>query len=206
MPMIMMKNSIVQLTFEGRHDGQQTLTTMSYQYVDDATVIDAKPVLQAFGNVALGAGHVWEKYLQCLSVDVGDLLPYVQLIGPPRYAYIAATIVPENGLLTGPCLPANTAQVVTRRGDIADRRNISTLHLPGVPVAAVENSFLLPAQQALLQSFVDQSCQAIVTPTGQLFVPVAYRRSDPAFSRKVTEGFVQNTVRVVRRRTVGVGA
>jgi len=103
-------------------------------------------------------------------------------------------------------MPSNTAQVVTRRGDLADRRNVSTLHLPGVPVAQVVDSFLTITQQDILQSFGVSMLQEFVTPGGAELRPVAFRRVDPVASRPLTETFPQETVRILRRRTVGLGA
>ena len=206
MPMIILPESIAQLTFQGTHDGQQVMTVMSYKSKNTAIITNGRPVLESLLNIAAQPLGLYEKYLACISSDVKAVVPYVQLVANARYAYITPAGAGTDGDIAGPCMPANTAQVVTRRGEIADRRNISSLHLPGVPVAAVVDSFLTAVHMAKLQEFGTASCQAIVTSDGTEWQPVAYRRTSPGDSRQLVEAYVQNTVRVVRRRTVGLGA
>lgn len=198
-------NSIVQLTFEGLHDGQRTITVMSYINDTLTPVADGQAQVASFLSSVMGVGGLYESYQACCSVDVKNIRAYGQVIELNRYAYIQAMGDGGDGAALGACMPANTAQVVTRRGELADRRNISTLHLPGVPISAVADSFLTDPQIAILQSFVDVSLLPIITVGGAELNPCAFRRADPVGSRHLTMGFVQNTVRILRRRTVGVG-
>lgn len=203
--MIIQPNAIISVSFEGRHDNQQTITVMNYRYMGISTIVNGRPVLDSLLSIIAQPGGLYDTYINTISQDVKDIRPYVQLIAPTRYAYITPGVAGQDGALPGACMPSNTAQTVTRRGEIADRRNISSLHLPGVPVASVTDSTLTPEHMVALLGFATKSVEAIVAAGGVELQPVAYRRVDYGFSRILTEAFVQPTVRVVRRRTVGLG-
>lgn len=198
--------SILQVVFEGKHDGQQVISVMSYIYDDLTTKPDGRAEIVSVLSQVMAPDGLYEKYIACVSVDVSDIRCYGQFITPIRYAYVRAVGDGVSGANAGPCLPSNTAQVVSRRGDLADRANISDIHLPGVPVGAVISSELTGPQLTLLQSFGTASVQPYVSATGGNYQPVAFHRESPVLSRKLTESFPQDTVRVMRRRTVGLGA
>lgn len=205
MPYLLVPDAIVQVTFEGIHDGQQTITTLNYKNVNTSPVIDGRLQVASLLDNITAAGGLYDLYCLCLSQDVQNIRIYGQVITPTRYAYVQGTNAGGNGSIPGPCMPANTAQVVTRRGDIADHHNISDLHLPGVPIASVLDSKLTVQQLVALQTFLDESLRSYVTAGGASLVPVAFNRTTPSTSRELIEGYPQDTVRIVRRRTVGLG-
>jgi hypothetical protein len=179
---------------------------MSYRTRNETTITNGRPTLESFLNIIAQPGHLYDLYRDCVSQDVIDIRPFVQLVELARYAYISPNVPGEAGKIVGACMPANTAQVITRRGEIADRHNVSSLHLPGVPVASVINSFLTDAHRLVMTPFANKSVESVVASDGTIFSPCAYRRDNPAESRVLLEAFPQTTVRILRRRTVGLGA
>lgn len=196
--------AVLAISIEGRQDNQQVITTLHYRLLDNSLGDGRAAALAMMSNLQQG-GDLFDAYKACLCDAVTDLTMYAQWVTPQRFAYVVSPEAPAMGVIGTAPLPANVAQVVTRRGEEANRRSISTLHLPGVPVAAVVGGILDGAQKALLQDFADIACDANILVGGATLQPCAFTRLAPDTSKLLVEGFPQDTVRVMRRRTVGLG-
>lgn len=199
-------NSIFQITFEGSLYGQQVMTVMTYRFAapadgDGPTITT---YMKDYVNTALTG--LYATYRACLSVDVVDLVQYYQWITPTRYAYDFLVPTARTGAIAQPAGAANLAQVVTRRGELAQRDNISNLHLPGIPQSVYEAGIITDGGHLdLLSTFVNTSTAQPSPAAGQTLYPSAFKRSSPADSAVLVTGIVGLTVRDMRRRTVGVG-
>jgi len=199
--------SIMAVSAVGKMNGQETITTVHYRYANlTGTIPDGRAAIIYVLTQIRMAGGWFEKYLACISGAVTGIQLYGQWITNTRYAYATDGVAAASGDLAATVMPQNVAMVVTRRGDLADRKNISTLHLPGVPASEVAAGVLSLDQQIALNDFANASIQPFVLTGGQELYPCAFNRNDPSFSRILTESFAQQTVRVMRRRTVGLGS
>lgn len=199
--------SIMAVSAVGTMNGQETITTVHYRYANlTGTIPDGRAaIMTVLAAIRLPDGW-FSKYLDCMSSTVKNVQLYGQWITNTRYAYATDGEPALDGDIAGDAMPQNVAMVVTRRGDLADRHNISTLHLPGVPLDFVVNGNLTDDAIAALEEFANATLQDFVLISGQELKPCAFRRSDPPVSRMLTEAFAQRTVRVMRRRTVGLGS
>lgn len=198
--------AVLQVTFEGLLYGQQVMTVMNYLY-DDTVPIDGPDAILAareFVNTA-GTG-LYAAYRTCLSEDVTFLMQHYQWITPQRYAYVTFIPAAREGVIASPAGTANIAAVVTRRGQLAARDQISNLHLPGVPQGSVTNGLLSVGLLDDLDTFGETSLEPLPNGAFLEMVPVAFKRSAPANSRRLYTSYPQATARDMRRRTVRVGS
>lgn len=196
----------LQIVFRGFLDGQEVITTMSYNRRAATPHADGGALLTNYLNKVIEAGEVFGKYIAAISSGVTDIGVFGQWTDPTRYAYKYANNAVTAGAIAGACMPSNVAACVTRRGDLAVRSNISNLHLPGLPVAAVTDSIISPAHMVLLLDFANQSLAPLIEDDGDIADPVAYHRAEPDVSAVLVDAYAHNISRVQRRRTVGVGS
>lgn len=198
-------NAVMQLQFEGRHEGQQVMTVMTYR-LQETVAIDGPGV---FGEVMLnidgGATDLYNRWVSAISEDVVEISIAMQWIEPVRYAYQLFFGAFTEGQLDNPTMPPNMAQTVTRRSLNTGRSTISNLKLPGVPRAEVVGGFLTPAQVVRLDAFAQASKQEIPLSTGGKLIPTTFHRSAPSLGEILTLAHAHNTVRTMHRRTVGLG-
>ena len=102
---------------------------------------------------------------------------------------------------------SNVAQTIERRGAIANKRNISSLHIPlAVDTTTVALGELTSAQLILANAVASASFGQVVTTTGDTLDFVINNDSAAlgGFS-VIVQAFAQTTTRVMRRRTLRVG-
>jgi len=207
MPYDITTNSVLQIQYEGRHAGQQVMNVMTYVYDGGAVTEDGPLVVDEIDFDTTQAGKMWDLWLDCLSHDVQDCVRYYQWIHPIRYAYVLkGNDVVTEGNVAGDALPPNCSQAVTRRTNFAGREETSTLKLPGVPADMVLGGFIIDAHLTTLQLFVDESCKEIPLGSGSKLVPIPWNKISPGSANQIRVGYAHNTVRTMRRRTVGLGS
>lgn len=200
--------SVLEIVFEGRLLGQQTITSFSYLFDTGSalSIPDGRAaVVEALATVEV-VGGLLDKYLACCSDQLVDVKAYGQWITPVRYAYVSGTRALDTGSLAQLANTPNVAGVITRRGEIADRRNISSTHMPAIPASSYGAGVVSGGQVALYETLLDEMLVNLTVAPGAVLYPCAFHRALPPASRVLKEGFVEPTVRVMRRRTVGVGS
>lgn len=206
MPYEIGTNAVLQIQFEGRHAGQQVMNVMTYVYDGEETTEDGPLVIDEIDGLINPAGKLFDCWLQCLSSDVAPCLRFYQWIHPIRYAYVTKGAGDNaQGGGDAPSLPPNCSQVVTRQTNFAGREEVSTLKLPGVPMGAVVDGFILDPQMTLLNQFVIESCKVITLSSGSKMVPIPWNRTNPGTANQLRTGYAHNTVRTMHRRSVGLG-
>lgn len=206
MPYVVAPGSIMNITFQGFLHGQEVMTSMHYFLSSEAgedggnAIGEARVVVNTVGT---GLYRLW---LNCMSNQVIDIAQFFQWITPTRFAYQTFEAALRTGSIDEEAQIPNIAQVVTRRGELAGRHNVSNLHLPGLPTGRVDSGFLTNAQLTELQAFVTKSCEVIPLASGAVLKACAFNRAAPASSALLVQGYVQPTSREMRRRTVGLGS
>lgn len=198
---------IVEVVFEGRHEGQQVMSVMHYQNTTPGIDADARPALVSLVSQFQAPGRLFDCWRSALSVHVTDMVVNAQLIRGNRFANIFQVPAIDHGGIAGDCNPTNTAVAITRQGEAANRHNIGTIHMPGVPLSFLNNSLLQAAGFGLYSAFALESLQTYVTIAGGLtLVPVLYNRRSYLDSARPVTAEVQNFARTMHRRTVGLGS
>ena len=204
-------NDVFLITMLGRYAGQRVMLTHTYMVtntgpgVDDVLAMDS--LLTAVRGGA-GGGDILESAYR-VSVGTNYTLEEItcqKIAGIRTVKRSFARNVPGNGGAAS--LTGNIAAVVTLRTVLAGRTQVSNKHIGPVPdvVGLVTGGFITGAydanltvtKNALLVGFTD----AVL---GVTWAPCIYHRGSIALPSQVTTGVVQQTVRVMRRRTVGQG-
>lgn len=130
-----------------------------------------------------------------------------QWIDPTRYAYIRALPVKTAGTVAGDAAPQNVAVSVTLKTDNAGRHAVGRTQFAGVAAAAVDDGSVNPAVKGGLQTIVTDILMGPYTigDPAESFGLCILNRGAPGQSILVTDAIAQDSVRVMRRRTVGLG-
>lgn len=196
------------ITIKGELSAQTILSTFWYEctgLIPIVTVQDAYTFLAAeFAKL----NGMLVKFTDACPADYTCNELWVQCISPNR---IAKRVVTKNivGGDAFDAMTANVAAVVLRRGEQADRKNVSTLHVPlAVDGNNVDAGVLDPAgikvQLALLAA---EMLVTLDSGAGDTFIPVVWNPETGglAAGKPIVTTLVEETSRVMRRRTVRLG-
>lgn len=203
-------NDIYLITFQGRLSNQVIMSTFWYKMTQlgpEATVLD---VYQTLRTQTTAGGALQAKLLNALPVSYGLEQVWFQKIYPTRImkgVYIDNSV----GAFAAPADTANLAAVIERRAEKADRRSVSTLHVP-LPNAntigsegIITDALYKNALDALALQMVQEIVGAGAVPSK--FRPIVFnpRALQILTDREIVQCTTQTTIRVMRRRTVGLG-
>lgn len=205
MAYVINSGSIIELAAEYMVNGQQCINLFHYKFVTGAPLPNGRTAIQTVldGLDMLG---IQTQHAACLSSLVGDITWYGQWIHPTRYAYAIWNAGPKTASGPNTMQPVNVGASITKKGEIAARSNVGTTHMGGVPAPWVVASMITAAGLAQYNLLASRMTQGFLLPTTQEFQPVLFSKSAPATSAPIFEAFAQDTSRVERRRTVGVGS
>jgi len=207
MPYPVVTGSILELTLEGRHEGQQIMNVFHYKLTSPATLTNGRDAIAAVLIGADAPGGLAALWRACLSIQVTDLTMRGQWIVPERFAYVRLALTGGSGSVAGDAMPVNTAITVTRRGQEANRQSVGSTHIGGVPAGAITNGQLNVLFLDAYDAFAAKTIQPLLSldPAYEMS-PILFNKEAPGDS-KVPEAYTLNTyARVMRRRTVGVGS
>lgn len=107
---------------------------------------------------------------------------------------------------------ANLAAVITRRGELANRRNVSTLHcpLPDASIVCTDGLITDAGYKTDLGDLAAEIKKDITPPApwaGSTFKPVVFQPGPPPgpMTNYIVQTVISPQARVMRRRTVGLG-
>ena len=200
---------IIETQLLGSLAGQRTRNVLHW-VVESVTgpAIDMAAFSAGFDARLRAAGQLYDRIRQFAPNNLDLSTRTFQQIWPTRY--IKETIVSAyTGANVSPAQTANVAGVVTKFGEIARRKDIGSLHVvaPGLSPGATNGSFDA-ANQTLLNAIaltIKADVLFTVTTTDFVLAPVIYHRTDPGNPTPLFTAAARSTVRVMRRRTVGVG-
>lgn len=104
--------------------------------------------------------------------------------------------------------PPNVAAVITLKTDKAGRDQVANKHLGAVPLGFYVAGILTEDAINVYDNVAASLTNTIPVSNGADefdLIPVIYHRSGLTTSDTITQRQVNNTVRVMRRRTVGLG-
>lgn len=199
------------LTFNGVMHSQTILNTFWYQ-VKSLTGAE-KPLDQLTQAFFADLEYVAleSDFLACLPETYSLRETWFQQITPTRQRKGILERALDGGIAAQGNV-TNIAAVISRHGTGASRHDNGRIHLP-VPSGTtyIENGLLTAAHKVTLQLLADQMLQPIsVTVDASVYelVPIlAWRINEAPFwgSLEVESTNVQDTSRVMRRRTLGLG-
>lgn len=200
-------NAVVAVTYKGTLCGQTTLNTVHYRVSNPSTIPVVADEMDELANrfTAVGALDILTAYRGCLPDNMTVNYVRLQPVYPVRYRAVQKNI----GLpgLADSSFVSNLQASITWVTELAGRNQTGGIRIPQGP-NNVDNGKWLGAWQNVLM-LLGESLSSLVNAGqgGGSYLPVIYHRSVNAFPKyqDVTSFIVQDTVRVIRRRTVGLG-
>jgi hypothetical protein len=201
---------VVAVTFEGRVQAQRTLTTFMIRRaspVDNNTTVIQDLDEITFHTQPDGGGADWLEtaFLAACSIDFVLDNIVAQQITPTR-SVKRVRVSGGPGTNAGGCEVTNICGVLTKRTNFGGRKQVGSVHMPGMPTLGATNGVLTAGQKLLYDNFATALKQAWIVPvSGTSYNNILYHRGLVPNYDIVTDVFTQDTVRTMRRRTVGVG-
>lgn len=199
-------NMLAQITFDGQLCGQLILNSFCYQLTTRDPTKDVVDETAALYTRVTQANGVQKRFLNVVppSYEMNNII--IQMVAPTR---LRSTKIGVGvfGLSAFDANTANTAMVVTREGDFASRKAQSSLHIPYSNLDNTNTDGTISA--GLLSGLNLLAAQMILTLVGagtSEWTPVIRNKPFTAINATtITGAFGQKTIRIMRRRTVGVG-
>jgi len=200
----------IQVRVLGTLLGQKTVNTFYYQIVIPSITADPITACQSWADTwGSGAVSPFLSFLECCPQNYTADTIEVQKIYPERFRPTRNNIgLP--GTRPNDAQTANVSAVITRAGIQAGRAFVGSLHIPGV-AEADQNGGLIGNTLFTKMGTLGSKMLNAFTDTFQATVgnPVLYhwRRPPLAYVNPslLYTTIPQRTIRVMRRRTVGVG-
>lgn len=201
---------IIRLNAVGSVFGQRIMLTLPYGVQQITGPQPEADVCNELLNEVRGGGggDLFESlYLSCLPVDYQLVKWVAQKTNPIRYAYVK---VNRNtpGTHAGACEETNLAAVITMSGYLAGRDQIANKHIGPLPGGATvrADGELVIAYKALLDTLGTALASTVLLPgTGVTLAPCIPHAAAPGTYSTIADNETQDTIRVMRRRTVRVG-
>ena len=133
----------------------------------------------------------------------------IQRVYPTRSPYKRYNATYAGNYPTGTCLTPNISAVVTKQSEAAGRGRAGALHVPGISSDAILDGRLSAGMRAAMDTFASFVDDPYVPVGGSLYMltPGMFnpRLGAGANFKAVVTAYTEDTVRVMRRRTVGLG-
>jgi len=200
-------NDIVQVTVEGRKDGQTLLNVFHYRCTVAPSTGTPAENIQAFldQDWEVDTGRLEPLWTAVMPDDYNLRLVKGQRVSPTRSAYVEKFLVDNGDIAAFQMDTANLAWVFVKQTELAGRRGRGTTHmlLPGYDwILNGELSAEGATERTNLVGAIDDT---IVVVAGGTYEPILYHPGfSPNFSR-ITHCTIKQEIRTMRRRTVGRG-
>jgi len=203
------QNDVIALTLWYDLDNQTLLNTFHYQYRGATPIADGPAALQELMTLFSADAA---QYVQNAIPYQTDLLTLVkataQLIYPGRWRAEVKVlgIVGEVDHTEDGALPANVCLSISRFSREAYRGASGRIQVPGLTGTQVVNSRIAPGAVTNWGTAATTLHNSITDSLGNVWTPVLFRsKATPPVANEVIGVFVQDTSRVMHRRTVRVG-
>lgn len=193
------------ITFSGSLFAQRILNTFWYQ----VSALTGTPNTTSFGtalNTAItGAATLKTAFLDCCPDNYNLDQTWIQFIDPVR---VVKSVFNDNlpGTWGADTDTANVAGVITRRGNLAGRKRVGSLHVPiSSDPTAITDGILVPGLLARMATLASEL--PIALGVGSLGQVNPILRNGPLTTdvTLIDSAFTHNEVRTMRRRTLGRG-
>jgi len=197
------------LTLEGDCNDQKIMLTHTYEVTALTGSTDEGVVSEDLAErvSTAGADILETPYLNCMASNYTLLGIHAQKIWPERYRrYTLPRSVAGN--IANPALTSNVNAVISLHTTLAGRSQVSNKHVGPAPATAgwFTSGEITVGYKAVLDVLRTALLNAVGAAGWYTMTPCIFHRADVIpKSDYLSAGSVMNTVRVMRRRTVGVG-
>lgn len=197
---------IVSITFMGRLFGQRVMNVLHYRVTASSTdptyegaaykLAAAMQVGTASPGLSMLAAQGPEYRLESIRC---------QLVHPVRERYVEYP-VNNSGTNAGNCTSPNVSAVIIKKAAAITRHGLGTFHLPGIPETGYVAGALTGAYTTLMTTIAAKLLND-VTPVLEVLTvqPVLWTPADGIVYFPLVTAYVIPTLRIMRRRTVGLG-
>lgn len=198
--------SVLEVTIETQVASQTCLTLLHYR-LGTIGVPDGLAAIDAFDAVFNGDGFdsVVNRYADCLAQNVTIVALRYQWIYPLRYTRVTKSPGTTSGAVSSDASPPATAAALTKRAQLAGRKNRGTVHMPGVPLSFLNGGIVTGPGLAAYNSLCIVLSNPISVSGGAPTTPIILNRTTPTTSQDVVSCSPESTLRTMRRRVVGRG-
>lgn len=205
-------DDIFLVTFKGECANQTILNTFYYRIDELGTAplptdYQAQTIL-ADALTAGGADILQTPFINCMPQNYTLSEVWVQKVFPARYRkYVEAEAA--EGTIAADALATNLAAVVSRFGIQANRHNIGSLHVGPIPTGSTwqVDGQITSTYKALLITLGSAMLEVVdLLGSNKIkWVPVLFAATGTPVHNDIVTTVAQDTVRTMRRRTVGLG-
>lgn len=210
MARIVPNNAILQVTFRQRWNQQEILNVLHWRLgVTGGGTVDGDNIQTVMHTwLAVRVGNFVSQLKNMNHVEWTYLSEQYQWLWPLRYTPTFDSETFGNGNKAGTPLPQNVCSVLTKKGVVADRHNIGRIHFSGRTTADHLNGSISAPHVTELANIainLEQAIDVSEVPNATLMRPIIFNRVNPDQSVLLDGLTIMTTMRVIRRRTVGVG-
>lgn len=202
MPYPVADGSILEVTIQGRHNDQTVLSLFHYRLVGSLGLPDGEAAIDTFDAEFQAAGGIADQYVACCSNEYLSTRIHYQWIYNLRYHKKDFAGRNGDGKIAVPAHPQNVGSAITKWNNRASRHSRGTLHMPAVPQTFTTAGRLNGVGLLTYQTLATLLNQTLVTGTME---PVLLNKANPSLSLLIDGATVEETSRINRRRTVGLG-
>ena len=210
--MLLVNGDLINLSVVGTLYGQRVMTSYGFRVMSVSGAIDSREAQDKLNDaVATNTGtNLLSTYQDITTDDLEINQIWSQIVRPIRMRKSVKNVALQ-GFISALNGTPNIAAVITRKSDLASRSSISNLHIPAAPtdLTNMSEGVFTPAYRTKLDAHAFESYDTInVSWFGNSFnvkgVIINKASADPNW-QEITAHSINHNMRVMRRRTVGLG-
>lgn len=207
MPIPAAVGQIFQITFNGQVANQVLMNTFHFRLDVVGAAQNVDQVADEINTKITAGTELFQKFLDCMPPEYLALSRWIQVMWPTRVrrkTYLSG--LPGN--YAGKANSPNFAVSIERHAETSGRSSVGRVQLlaSDTPADITGGTITGAAYAAALDALALKMRSSISTaPSGHILNPVLWAKATQQTFRYVTGSFKQTTVRVMRRRTVGLG-
>lgn len=197
---------LVQTTFIGKLFEQEVLNVFYYRIGTPSTSSNYMVAIKNWAQYAgSGTTSMAPVLLACQAPEYTLMGIRAQRVWPTRDRYYYQ-VLDLPGTHADACTSPNQSAVIERYSAGGNRKSVGSTHIPGVPSTAMDEGRWTAGYRTLLQAVADRMLidhiTTLETTEGHLEIT---GKTSMGVTNPVVGSIVKDTVRVMRRRTIGVG-
>lgn len=199
-------NDIIQYTLEYNVLNQVCLNVLNYRVLElVAPVNDGNDALFEMLAELEGPGGIVNAVPPAIASNVTLVRHSAQKVRPTRFVRVSQ-LLNLPGTFPGNCTAPNVAAVITKKPIQSKRGLLGSVHVPGLSQEAYLGGTITPALIGSLDTLALRiRTVQVLAVTGVTLEPVLLSAATAFAPKPVASVEIQSTLRVMRRRTVGVG-
>lgn len=195
------------VTFKGTMAGQTLLNTFRYRLETLGTAITTADITTNMDLLIASGGNLSPKFIGAVPPQYTLDERWYQCVSPSRIRKVIVNAALA-GTFAGTGSTPNASVSIERFAEVATRHGVGRLQLPAANDSAnVTNGIINgPGYTGALAALAAQMILPLTLPTvGSTMKPVLQDLRNPGVFNYIIGASAKNTMRVMRRRTVGVG-